>query len=67
MDASIFSLNPCFVCNEEMSFDDLVSEEDSCSIYGRRRNKFSHIIERHFIIVLWVKFDKIKSTLKIFK
>jgi hypothetical protein len=63
MDASIFSLNPCFVCNEETSFDDLVREKDSCSIYGRRRNKFSHISVTHFIIVLWVKFDKIKSTL----
>ena len=29
MDASIFSLNPCFVCNEETSFDDMVCEEDS--------------------------------------
>ena len=25
-----FSLNPCFVCNEETSFDDMVCEEDSC-------------------------------------
>jgi len=29
MDASIFSLNPCFVCNEETSFDGMVYEEDS--------------------------------------
>ena len=29
MDASIFSLNPCFVCNEETSFDDIVCEKDS--------------------------------------
>ena len=29
MDASIFSVNPCFVCNEETSFDDMVCEEDS--------------------------------------
>jgi hypothetical protein len=29
MDASIFCLNPCLVCNEEISFDDMVCEEGS--------------------------------------